>query len=167
MTILRELLAIKSFRESKAELAMFRQRSILQKAVVQKNESEKKLNDFRDYAFEHERSLYADLCSRVVRLHDIENVQHSVVDLRSRESKHEQAMHAAEVERAQQAEKLEVDKEKHAEASRVKQKFVELSQANDEEISKELERKEDAEIEEVNETRRDRNGLADADGTDV
>ena len=58
-------------------------------------------------------------------------------------------------------------KKNHAEAARMKQKFVELSQVNDEEISREFERKEDAEIEEVNETRRDRNGWSDGDGMDV
>jgi hypothetical protein len=163
MTVLKELLAIKSFRESKAELAMFRQRSVLQDAVKQKNKAEKLLNEFHIYASEHERSLYADLCSRLVRLHDIENVQLSVVDLRTKESKHAQDMRDAESERINQAEILEEDKKNHAEAARVKQKFIELLQVYDDEKSREFERKEDAEIEEVNETRRDRDGWGDDD----
>ena len=167
MTILKDLLSIKSFRESKAELAMLRQRSVLQLAVTEKNEAEKKFDEFHLYACEKERSLYADLCSRLVRLHDIENVQHDVVHLRSRESKYEQDMQVAEMERVTQTKKLVVDKKNHADAVRVKQKFIELSQIFDLEKSREFERKEDAEIEEVNEVRRDRKDWGDDSGEDL
>jgi type III secretion protein O len=156
MSIFRELLSIKTFRESKAELAVRKQRSVLAEAVVRHDSAQEVLEKFISYAVSHERSLYDDLCSRIVRLRDIEDVQLAVVGLRGQEREHEDAVARADADRQAQAERLEADKKVHSEASRMKQKFVELAQVFSEESLREFERKEDAELEEAAETRRDR-----------
>lgn len=156
MSIFRELLSIKTFRESKAELAVRKQRGVLAEAVERHEAAQQALRRFIDYAVAHERSLYDDLCRRVVKLRDIEDVQLAVVDLRGKERRHEESVAQADADRQTQAERLEADKHAHSEASRMKQKFVELAQAFSEERLREIERKEDAELEEAAETRRDR-----------
>ncbi len=156
MSIFKELLAIKSFRESKAEIAVRRQRAVLAEAARQRDEAEHKLVQYKDYALMHERQIYAELCTRIVRLREIENVQMVVVDLRDKERRHEEQLKQAEADRSKQATQLDTDKKTHSDASRMKEKFVELAQVFADETLKEIERKEDAEMEEVSETRRDR-----------
>jgi type III secretion protein O len=156
MSVFKELLAIKSFRESKAEMTVRKQRSVLAVAVDTRDGADEALRRFRDFSLRHERALYDDLCSRIVRLRDIENVQLAVVDLRGQERSHETSLQEAEKDRVRQAEQLDDDKRLHADALRMKEKFVELAQVYADEQIKELERKEDAEMEEVAETRRDR-----------
>lgn len=156
MTVFKELLSIKVFRENKAELAVRRQRHLLAQAQRERDEAQQALERFMAYAVGHERALYADLCSRIVKLRDIEGVQQQVVDLRGREREHEAQLAAAQQQRDAQATKLEQDKAAHAEATRMKEKFVELASNYAQERLRELERKEDAELEEAAETRRDR-----------
>jgi type III secretion protein O len=156
MTIFRELLSIKDFRESRAELAVRKQRGILAEAIAARDAAEKQLNEFREYALRHERELYADLCRRIVRLRDLENAQLEVVDLRGRERSHEDTLSQSDHARNAEQQRLENAKHNHHEASKMKQKFVELAQIYSDENLKELERKEDAEMEEVAELRRER-----------
>lgn len=156
MSIFKELLSIKSFRESKAEMAVRKQRLVLAAAISEQERAQQLLDQFRDYAVRHELAMYNDLCTRVVRLRDIEDVQLTVVDLRTQESRHDESCQKAQTYRRAQSTQLDVQVKLHAEASRMKQKFVELAQVYADEQIKELERKEDAEMEEVSETRRDR-----------
>lgn len=156
MSVFAELLSIKSFRENKAELAVRKQRQQLAEAAAERERAEQQLKAFRDWALAHERALYADLCARVVRLREIEAVQQEVVSLRGQERSHEEAIAAAEQRRQREAEMLAECQRLHAEASRMKQKFVELARVHAEEALRELERKEDAELEEAAEVRRDR-----------
>lgn len=156
MSVFTELLSIKRFRESKAEGAVRRQRGVLAEATGRRDAADQALQGFREHALRHERLLYADLCSRIVKLRDIEDVQLAVVDLREQDRRHEAALQQAEQDRLRQSEQLDSDRQLHAEASRIKEKFVELAQAYADEQLKEFERKEDAELEEVAETRRDR-----------
>lgn len=155
MTIFRELLSIKDFRESRAELAVRKQRGILVEAIAARDAAEKRLTEFREYALKHERELYADLCRRIVRLRDLENAQLEVVDLRGRERNHEDSLLQSDLARNTEQERLDEAKHVHHEASRMKQRFVELAQIYSDEQLKELERKEDAEMEEVAELRRE------------
>ena len=156
MSIFRELLSIKTFRESKAELAVHKQRRVLAEAVEQRDGAQRNLKDFRDYAVARERALFGDLCARVVKLRDIEDVQVEVVVMRGQERDHETKLDDAETHRETQDGELTARKTAHAEASRMKEKFVELAQVYADEQIRELERKEDAELEEAAETRRDR-----------
>lgn len=156
MSVFTDLLSIKRFREGKAELAVRGQRSVLAASTLQRDRAVKALQQFRDDALRHERALYADLCVRIVKLRDIEQVQRAVVDLRDQERHHEVVQQEAEQDRLHQAERLEVEKRQHEEACRIKEKFVELAQAFAEERDKELARREDAELEEIAELRRER-----------
>lgn len=156
MQIFQELLSIKTFREGKAELEVRRQRHVLLDAQTHLQAMSDQLARYRLFAVDEEKRLYTELCARVVRLRDIEDVQLSVVGLRDQERRHEEA--EAQARKTEQAEqqRLEEAKLRHQEAARMKQKFVEFARIHAEAQIKELERKEDAEMEEVAETRRDR-----------
>lgn len=155
MTILKELLAIKTFREGKAELALRKQRMELQAAIHERDGARRRLDDYRDFARRQEQEMYADLCRRLVNLRDIEHVQGSVVMLRGQEHEHEAVLDKAETFRASQEHLLDERKADHQMASRMKEKFVQLAQVHAEQRVRELERKEDLELEEAAETRRD------------
>lgn len=156
MSFFRELLRIKNFRETKAELNVGKQRGVLAQAVSHEETSQEKLRRFQAYAVEHERAMYADLCSRIVKLSAIEDVQLAVVGLRDQEQQHQKTLEEAEKDRQAQARRMVELRQIHSDAQRAKQKFVELAQVFADEKIKEFERKEDAELEEVAELRRDR-----------
>ncbi len=156
MTIFKELLAIKRFREEKAELALRRQRIELQAAVQARDGARRQLDDYRVYAQEQEQAMYADLCRRLVNLREIEHVQGSVIVLRGQEREHEGRLEQAEALRESQEHLLEERKSAHQLASRMKEKFVQLAQAHAEQLMREVERKEDHDLEEAAEARRDR-----------
>lgn len=156
MSIYRDLLTIKSLRESKAERTMRKQREVLAQAAALREKANETLDNFVVYARSEETALYQDLCSRLVRLREIENVQQSVAHLRQQEQGHQEALRRAEAQKQQEAAQLATDKAQHKEAARVKEKFVEWALAHSQELQREFERKEDAEMEEVAETRRDR-----------
>lgn len=156
MSIFVQLLAIKDFRQSKAELATQKQRQVLRLAQEQEQERQRKLEQFREFARAQELKMYQELCQRVVKLREIEDVQLEVVSLGNQTRTHESSLEQAQKERTQADTKLQECKHILNEATRAKQKFVELAQAHAQEVIKELERKEDAEMEEVAELRRER-----------
>lgn len=156
MSIFRDLLTIKSLRESKAERIVRRQRDVLADATDMREKANQRLDQFVVFARQEEDILYLDLCSRLVRLRDIENVQSTVAHLRQQEQQHEETLRKAEIQRLKESEQLATDKTLHKEAARVKEKFVDWAQMHAVELQREFERKEDAEMEEVAETRRDR-----------
>lgn len=156
MTIFKELLAIKAFREEKAELAMRKQRMALQAAIQERDGARQRLDDYREFALRQEQAMYADLCRRLVNLRDIEHVQGSVIVLRGQERAHEGVLDQAETFRESQETLLDERKADHQQASRMKEKFVQLAQVHAEQLFRELERKEDLDLEEAAETRRDR-----------
>lgn len=156
MTFFKELLSIKVFRENKAELNVGKQRVVHSASVAKHAATEQALLSFQQYARQQERSLYADLCTRVVKLSVIEAVQLDVVVLRDREQSHKRAVEKAELEKQTQEQRLANLRLVHKDATKAKEKFVELVQVYADEKSKEFERKEDAELEEVADLRRDR-----------
>jgi type III secretion protein O len=156
MSFFKELLSIKRFREDKAELAVRKQKSILADALAQIGACEKDLADWRDYAVRTELALYDELCSRLVVLGDIEDVQQQVAFLREQERARVSKLDEARAEHAKQASHLDELRGLLVQATRAKEKFIELAQAYDDEILRESERKEEAEIEEATESRRDR-----------
>jgi type III secretion protein O len=156
MSFFKELLAIKSFRESKAEINVGKQRVVLVQAETQRDASALALSDYQVFAVAHERDLYDDLCSRLVRLSAIENVQNEVAHMREQERQRQDGAKEAEKDRVAQEARLQQLRLMHKDASRAKQKFVEFAQVYTDEQAKEFERREDAEMEEVAELRRDR-----------
>lgn len=111
-------------------------------------ELEHKLEDFRQWADNHERSLFDDLCSRLVKLREIEELRHAVAELRNRERNLEQGVQDARGKRDQAARALDDAVTVHTDASRQTNKFKELSRVYSEEARLEQERKEDLEMEE-------------------
>lgn len=92
MSVFDELLAIKRFREGQAEIAVSRQRLRHAEADAARLASEQALADFRDESERRERAMYRDLCSRVVRVREIEDVLQGVAGLREGERQREQAL---------------------------------------------------------------------------
>ena len=154
MKMFDQLVTIKNFREQKAERAVRAQRRVLDEAVAERDDAEHRLEEYRDYAAEQERRIYQGLCERVVRVRDIEDVHGQVRSLRERERGHEDELDAAETRRDEEEQQLESDRTAHAEALRMRDKFVELADVFAQEERAQAERKEEAEIEEAAETRR-------------
>lgn len=154
--MLREILAIKNFREGKAESALRRQRDVLAEAVSQRERAQRRLEEFIDYAREQERRLYGGLVGQVVRLKDIQDVHLAVGEIRGQQHDFERSVEQAEQERLRELQVMDERRQAHAEASRMKEKFVELVGVHAQEETRIAERKEDAEMEEASETRRDR-----------
>lgn len=156
MSIFRELLAIKDFRQGQAESAMRLQRQALAEAVAVREAAEQQLARLLREGAEVERGLYRGLCSRIVRLREIEDVQLSVAGLRQREAAQQDAVQACERLQQQQGEKLEDARAAHQEAARQKSKFVDLARNWDDGQLREAERREDLEMEEAASVMRDR-----------
>lgn len=156
MDIFRDILSIKIFRESRAEREVIKQRGALVIANEQRERDAVGLADYQRYALAHEHALYDDLCHRLVRLRDIESVQQEVVVLRTGERHREAALEASEQLRQREKLRLEEVRDQHRQASRIKEKFVEVVQIYSGEAFKAFERQEDREMEEVAELRRER-----------
>ncbi len=156
MSVFRELLAIKAFRENQAEGAMRAQRQALADAMAAREQAEALLARLLHEGLRIEQQLYRELCERLVRLRDIEDVQLSVAGLRQREAAQQQALERAEQAQREQDEKLVSARAAHQEAARQKSKFVDLARNWDQLQMREAERREDLEMEEAASVARDR-----------
>ena len=155
MNVFRELMAIKRFREGQAELAVTRQRQALAEAEQQRVQALARLDEYRQWSLQRERDLYQDLCSRVVRVRDIEDVLQGVAELRQGERDCvTRAEQAADQER-RETETLAERREAHRDASRMVEKFVQLISLHAADELRETERKEDLELEEAASVARD------------
>jgi type III secretion protein O len=151
VSVFRELLAIKAFRESQAEAAVRVQRHALREAREAREAAEALLQRLLREGPEQEMQLYRDLCARIVRLREIEDVQLAVVGLRQREAQQQDAVAAAAKAQDQASLQLDTARAAHQEA-----KFVDLARNYAEAQVRELERKEDLEMEEAASVARDR-----------
>lgn len=156
MSIFRDLLAIKRFREGQAELAVARERNALAEARLAREQAEALLQQMLADGVVQEQRLYRELCDRVVRLRDIEDVQLSVVALRAREAQQLAAAEAAVRQQQQAADRLENARDLHQLASRQTSKFVDLARNHAQFQLQEAERKEDMEMEEAASVQRER-----------
>lgn len=156
MNLFRDLLRIKSFREDQAELRMLRQRNLTRQAQ-QKHEDEcSLLRRMQLEGQEAELRLYGNLCERVVRLREIEDVQHTVASFRQREILQEEAVQTAREAESKAEQALTQARIAHQEAHRQKNKFLDISHNFDVASAREAERKEDLELEEAASLTRDR-----------
>ncbi|MFY3682498.1 type III secretion protein [Achromobacter xylosoxidans] len=156
MSVFDELLAIKRFREGQAEIAVSRQRLRHAEADAARLASEQALADFRDESERRERAMYRDLCTRVVRVREIEDVLQGVAGLREGERQREQALEQAAQRLGYEARALAERRDQHQQAVRLTGKFVELASLHLAEHLKALEHKEDMEMEEAASLSRDR-----------
>ncbi|MGX5658518.1 type III secretion protein [Castellaniella ginsengisoli] len=155
MNVFRELMAIKRFREGQAELAVTRQRLTLAEAERLKAQALDQLEEYRRWSQQRELDMYQDLCSRLVRASEIEDVLEDVAGLREGEHERENRVEEAGDQARQEAERLARCREAHREASRMVEKFVQLASLHAAEELRELERKEDLEMEEAASVTRD------------
>ena len=157
MHIFQELLAIKRFREDQAALEVARQRQVLFQTQQRCAQEREQLARFREMSVQREQNMYQDLCSRLVRVGEIENVMQGVAELRQGERDREASVEQAVEQERQESVALDQRRDVHREAARVVQKFVELAGVHAAEHMRELELKEDLEMEEAASTARDRN----------
>jgi type III secretion protein O len=157
MSIFKDLLAIKRFREGQAEMAVSRQRNAHAEAERRHETAQEQLSGFQDWAQRHESEMYHDLCSRVVLVRDIEDVMQGVADLRAGERERENHVENAAEQVRSEAQALVLRREEHRTATRMTEKFVELASVHMADQMRELERKEDLEMEEAATVTRDRN----------
>ena len=156
MSILRDLLAIKTFREHQAESALRQQRQALAEADATRAQAQELLQRLLREGHAMELSLYRELCARLVRLREIEDVQLTVAGLRQREAAQHEAVEAAERAQREHEAQLDAARATHREAARQKSKFVDLARDYAATELREAERREDLEMEEAASVARDR-----------
>jgi len=149
MSMIDQLLYIKEFREQQAETALQKSRLILADAHQQENLARETLEVFVAQAREDELLWYRELCERVVKLRDIEEVQLDVAILRAEEAARQQDLDRAQNEREQAQVAFNSATHVMREASTARNKFEELALSHHAALSKEAERKEDLELEEL------------------
>ncbi len=149
MAMVDQLLFIKEFREQQAETALQKSRLALADARRQEELAQQELERFIAQAREDELSWYRELCSRVVKLRDIESVQTDVAILRAQEAARAQQRDAAVTHREQAQSSFSQATQHMKEASTARNKFEEMARQHHALVAKEAERKEDLELEEL------------------
>ncbi len=166
MTVLDELLGLKMYREGKAEMGLARSRLSLAEVTRRTEEARNALTDYQRWSAEHELSLYGALYKRQVRLRDLEYLREDVVILRVKERALSESVTKVEAERQQADSAVRDARIVHEQATRTREKFVQLVEVQSVEIRLEDERKEDAEIEDLFTGRRGRDDQEDWEGHD-
>lgn len=153
MNVLKDLLRIKIFREEKAELAVARARLHLVAMEEALEKARRALKEYRLDCTRKEKVMFEGLCSRLVLIRDIDEVSLDVRLMKENLSKLEKKVEDAVEERKQAADAVEVSRQIHRDAVRMREKFTELVQTVDDERTAELLRLEDLELEEAASTR--------------
>jgi len=147
--VLKDLLRIKIFREEKAELAVARARHHLVEMDKALDDARRALEDHLRACEAKEKAMYKELCSRLVLVKDIDEVTLDVKLMQEASTELEKKIEKAKEARAQAAEAVEVSRQVHRDAVRMREKFMELARTVDEERAAELLRMEDLEMEEA------------------
>ena len=156
MTMLNELLNLKRYRQDKAEMVLVKCRLALAEVSKRKDDAQEALESYQQWSEDHERGMYGAVYGRVVRPRDLENLRLDVVMLRVKERVLNEALTKVETERTQADTAVRDSRVAHERASRTREKFVQLVEAQSEEIRIEAERQEDVEQEDLHSIRRDR-----------
>ena len=164
MAMVDDLLFIKRFRETKAETELQKSRAAVVIAQQAERDAEQQLTDYIEFAIAQEKSWYDDLCSRLVKMREISQVQQDVVGLKITERQHEETLETRKTEHVSAVEQMEVCIERMRDASVARQKFVELARNFHMLAAREAERKEELELEELASVRRDREDWEQVDG---
>jgi type III secretion protein O len=153
MNVLTDLLRIKVFREEKAELALARARQFLVQADMTLDTTRRTLQEYLRDCERKERDMYADLCTRLVFLKEINEVTLDIELMKEQTARHEQDVEEAKEARNTAAEQLEQAKQDHRDAVRMREKFTEMLRIVQEERHIDAMRLEDLELEEAASTR--------------
>ncbi len=163
MTMLDQLLRLKVYREDKAEMGLARCRLVRAEVVRRADAARQSLVDYRQWSAEHERGLYGAMYGRLVRLRDLEHLREDVVTLRVEERALDETLTKVEAERVQADTAVHESRVAHEQATRTREKFVQLVRVEAEETRLESERKEDIELEDLYAIRRDRDDWKERD----
>ncbi len=153
MDVLNDLLRIKVFREKKAERILAVARHHLRNAEQLVLSVKTKLRNFRFESARRERELYAELCSRLVLIRDIDSVQIDVQLMKEREEELVAQLRKAEVLRNEASTQEMLAQRQHIDAVRAREKYYEMSQTVMKEQEYENTRQEELETEESAEVR--------------
>lgn len=164
MKMLRDLLAIKRFREGQAEAAMRERRHALQQVQQERLAAEALLARLLAEGVLAEQQLYADLYARQVRLREIEDVYQAVAALRQREQQQQDALDAAQRALEEAEHRFDQARVLHKEAARQTSKFIDLASTFASIEALESERREDLEMEEAASVVREREDWNTTDG---
>jgi hypothetical protein len=153
MDVLNDLLRIKVFREQKAERALMVARHRLATAEGAVTEARAALKEFRQESARRERKMYAELCSRLVLIRDIDSVHIDIQLMKEREEELVEELSTAETLRDEAAIQEREAREHYESAVRMREKFSEMLRIVREEQEFELAVREEMEIEEAAEVR--------------
>ena len=149
MTMFADMLYIKRFRERQAELDLVRQRARRATAGRAQQDAEEELAIFHRQAEAQETSMYTDLCTRVVKLRDIEQVRQQIAILKASELLYQEALESAEQTLIRETQLLDERGEAHRHAVRMTNKFAELEDAHLDSVHRALDYKEEQEMEDI------------------
>jgi len=149
MSALNQLLSIKEWREQQAEIALVRQRQTVESAHSAVDMADEALEDYRLWATRREAAVYQELCSKIVRLREIEAAREAVAELRQQELIYMAALDKARECASRESERLTIVHKDYQGATRMTQKFSEMVRLQNAENLAEDERLADLEMEEV------------------
>jgi hypothetical protein len=155
-----QLVKIKEFRQELAEQAVQARHRSVEEATRAEAEARNRFEEYRDFAQHQERRIYQSLCSKAVRLRDIEDVHAEVLVMRQRERTHEDDLDSAQERRADEESQLEVERDVLRVARQTRDKFVELADVFETETREHEERREESEVEEAAEVLHGRHSIA-------
>ena len=149
MEVINDLLRIKIFREQQAERAVQKARLILAEASEALKKAKVALEEFTEESLQREKSMYDDLCQRLVFLKEIENVLVDIEMMKEKSVELRKEVESAELNRKECTEReLEAHKI-YIDAVRMREKFDELRNTVLEENEAAIEKFEELEMEEA------------------
>ncbi|ARP77547.1 type III secretion protein [Bordetella genomosp. 6] len=146
---LESLLAIKQFRADQAQLALKRRQQACAVAAAAQRQARERLDDFRLRARQLEDRLYAELCRRIVRTRDIDEVLQRVGQARDRQASLALQCDDAARRLEREIQLLTQQREQHRECFKAQQRIAELVRLQQVEAAALRESQEDREIQEA------------------
>lgn len=149
MSILKNILSVRSHREAQAQAAVREQSAVVERATAAHQRAAEELEVQRTMAEQREAQWIHELCSRTVRLREISEVQSAIGELRSQTRLLVQALEKAEQGRVDACESLAQCEDRHATAWRLEQRFVELVRLETEQRARHMDEREEGEMNEA------------------
>ena len=133
MEVIKDLLRIKQFREQQAERALVKARVKLAEASENLKRAKEAVENFKKESIQKEKSMYVDLCSRLVILKEIENVRLDVDLMKEKSIELEKQVEEADKQRSNCIEHEATAFAMYIEAVKAREKFDELKKSMAEE----------------------------------
>lgn len=149
MSIYDELLFIREKREERAARAAAQQRNALLIAQEGLQRAKLDLETFKAFSSRRETTIYRELCGRVVTVKDLQLAQEQVLNLRNKEIAIDNLRRDKEKIVNVESSKLDLDIQRHALASRLRDKFLEVSCVENAALQREIALNEEREMEDI------------------